>query len=336
MQPDASPFRHDHRFNEGNPLAEKNTLRAIVITAVMMVVEITGGYLLNSMALLADGWHMSSHALALGLSLGAYALARRLAGDGRFAFGTWKIEVLAGYSSALLLAVVAALMLFQSVERLFAPSAIHYDEAIAIAAVGLFVNLLCAWLLRDGHHGHHHGHAHHDHGHGHGHGHGHHHHDINLRSAYLHVIADAATSVLAILALLGGKYFGARWLDPAMGIVGAALVANWAVGLLRQSGKALLDADMDAPVVQEVRDAIAEHFPDAAISDLHVWRVGKGRYACILALVSARPLSAAAVRGCLAVHEELAHVTVEIAEAGSAPVAFFPVGTGARAERRAP
>ena len=330
--PDPSPYRHDHRFNEGNPLAEKNTLRATVITAVMMVVEIAGGYLLNSMALLADGWHMSSHALALGLSLGAYALARRLAGDGRFAFGTWKIEVLGGYSSALLLAVVAALMLFQSVERLFSPGAIHYDEAIAIAVVGLFVNLLCAWLLRDGHHGHAHGHDHHGHEH---HGHHHHHHDINLRSAYLHVIADAATSVLAILALLGGKYLGARWLDPAMGIVGAALVANWAVGLLRQSAKALLDADMDAPVVQEVRDVVAEHFPNAAISDLHVWRVGKGRYACILALVSDRPLSAAAVRGRLAVHEELAHVTIEIVQAGSAPVAFFPVGSHA-VERRAP
>lgn len=142
--------------------------------------------------------------------------------------------------------------------------------------------------------------------------------------------------MLAILALLGGKYFGARWLDPAMGIVGAALVANWAVGLLRQSGKVLLDADMDAPVVQEVREVVAEHFPYAAISDLHVWRVGKGRYACILALVSARPLNAAAVRGRLAVHEELAHVTVEIVEAGSLPFAFVPVGADVRAERCAP
>ena len=340
--PDASPYMHDHRFNDGNPLAEKNTLRATVITAVMMVVEIAGGYLLNSMALLADGWHMSSHALALGLSLVAYALARRLAFDQRFAFGTWKIEVLGGYSSALLLAVVAAMMLFQSVERLFSPSAIHYDEAIAIAILGLFVNLLCAWLLRDGHHhGHDHGHHAHHHGHDHGqhgdHAHHGHHHDINLRSAYLHVIADAATSVLAILALLGGKYFGARWLDPVMGIVGAALVANWAVGLLRQSGKVLLDADMDAPVVKEVREVVAEHFPYATISDLHVWRVGKGRYACILALVSARPLSAAAVRGRLAVHEELAHVTVEIVEAGSLPFAFVPTGgADVRVERRAP
>ncbi|WP_049621270.1 CDF family Co(II)/Ni(II) efflux transporter DmeF [Frateuria defendens] len=312
MQPDATPYAHSHQFNDGNPLAERNTLRAVVITAVMMVVEIAGGYVLNSMALLADGWHMSSHALALGLSVAAYALARKLAGDRRFAFGTWKIEVLGGYSSALLLGVVAALMLFQSVERLLSPSAIHYDEAIVIAVIGLAVNLLCAWLLKDGHH---HGHDHgHDHGHAHGHHHHHgHHHDINLRSAYLHVVADAATSVLAILALLGGKLFGAAWLDPVMGIVGAGLVANWAYGLLKQSGKVLLDAEMDSPVVQEIRDVVAEQFPQTAVSDLHVWRVGKGRYACILALVSHAPLTAAAVREQLAIHDELAHVTVEVA-----------------------
>jgi cation diffusion facilitator family transporter len=315
---------HVHRFNEGNLLAEKNTLRAVVITAVMMVVEIAGGYTLNSMALLADGWHMSSHALALGLSVGAYVLARRLAADARFAFGTWKIEVLGGYSSALLLGVVALLMLVQSVERLFEPAPIHYDEAVAIAAVGLLVNLLCAWLLKDGHHhdhGHDHGHPHHeDHGHA---GHAHHH-DINLRSAYLHVIADAATSVLAILALLGGKYFGANWLDPVMGIVGAGLVARWAASLLKQSGRILLDADMDAPVVQEIREVVARRMPRAAISDLHVWRVGKGRYACILGLVSQQPLTAAVVRGYLSVHEELVHVTVEIAHAHEPSMVFLP------------
>lgn len=322
--PDPSPFMHAHQFNEGNPLAEKNTLRAVAITTVMMVVEIAGGYALNSMALLADGWHMSSHALALGLSVGAYVLARRLATDTRFAFGTWKIEVLGGYSSALLLGVVAVLMLAQSVERLFAPAPIHYDEAVLIAAAGLLVNLLCAWLLKDGHH-HDHDHGH-DHGHHHSHGHaGHdHHHDINLRSAYLHVIADAATSVLAILALLGGKYFDANWLDPMMGIVGAGLVARWAVSLLKQSGRVLLDADMDAPVVQEIREVVAERMPHAAITDLHVWRVGKGRYACILSLVSHAPLTAAAVRGYLAVHEELVHVTVEIAGAHEPAMVFLP------------
>jgi cation diffusion facilitator family transporter len=319
--PDIAPHRHSHRFDEGGGQAERRTLYAVAITAAMMVVEIAGGYLLHSMALLADGWHMSSHALALGLSAAAYALARRLAHDGRFAFGTWKIEVLGGFSSALLLGVVAALMLFQSLARLFTPGTIRYDEAIAIAVLGLAVNLLCAWLLRDGHaHGHDHGH-HHGHAHAHG---GHdrhgdaHHHDINLRSAYLHVVADAATSVLAIAALAGGKYFGFAWLDPLMGIVGAVLVGRWAVGLLRQSGRVLLDAEMDSPVVEEIREVVAEKLPGAAISDLHVWRVGRASYACILALVSRAPLAPEEVRRHLAVHEELVHVTVEVVREGFA------------------
>ena len=316
--PDPAPFQHSHQFNEGNPLAEKNTLRAVIITAAMMVVEIVGGYALNSMALLADGWHMSSHALALGVSAGAYALARRLATDRRFAFGTWKIEILGGYSSALLLGVVAVLMLVQSVEHLIHPAPIHYSQAIPIAVVGLLVNLLCAWLLKDGH-----SHSH-DHGHAHGHG-GHaHHHDLNLRSAYLHVVADAATSVLAILALVGGKYFHIAWLDPVMGIVGSILVAQWAVSLIKQSGRILLDADMDAPVVEEVRDVVAEKLPGTAISDLHVWRVGKGRYACILGLVTDQPLTAGVVRAHLAVHEELVHVTVEITRTDAPTMIFLP------------
>ena len=305
---------HSHQFGTANPMAEKNTLRATIITLVMMVVEITGGYWLNSMALLADGWHMSSHALALGMAVMAYVMARRLASDQRFTFGTWKIEILGSYSSALLLCAVALLMLVQSVERLFSPQPIHYNEAIGIAIIGLLVNLLCAWLLKDADHGHHHHHGH-DHGHGdhdHGHDHGHEHQDMNLRAAYVHVMADAATSVLAIVALLGGKFYGAQWLDPLMGIVGAVLVAVWAWGLLRQAGRVLLDAEMDAPVVQEVRDVIRDDFPGAQITDLHVWRVSKDDYACIVALTSPSPISADAVRKALSIHEELVHVTVEV------------------------
>jgi cation diffusion facilitator family transporter len=308
---------HSHDFNPGNAAGERKTLIVTLITAAMMVVEIIGGYTLNSMALLADGWHMSSHALAMGLSLVAYVLARRYARDTRFAFGTWKIEILGGFSSALLLAGVAALMLFQSAERLFSPSAIHYDEAIVIAVIGLVVNLVCAWLLRDDHD--HHGHSHgHSHGHGHGHGHqhaeshGHGHHDVNLRSAYIHVIADAATSVLAILALFGGKLYGAAWLDPLMGVVGAVLVARWAVGLMRESGRILLDAEMDAPVVEEIRDVVRDELPGARIADLHVWRVARGSYACILALHEADGNTPEDVRRKLSIHEELVHVTVEI------------------------
>ncbi len=307
--PSTDSWEHSHVFDEGNPLAERNTRWVVIITAIMMVAEIAGGWVFNSMALLADGWHMSSHALALGLSVLAYGAARRFAADARFAFGTWKMEVLAGYTSALLLIMVAGLMLYQSVERLISPSTIHYDQAIAIAIVGLLVNLACAWLLKDGHghsHGSHHapdGHEHHSHGH---------HHDLNLRSAYVHVIADAATSVLAIVALIGGKVWGASWLDPVMGIVGAGLVAVWAVGLLRDSGRVLLDAEMDAPVVAEIREVIDASPVAATISDLHVWRVGKGMYACIVSLVTSADASPDYFKKQLQIHEELVHISVEI------------------------
>jgi cation diffusion facilitator family transporter len=293
-------WRHSHVFDEGNPLAERNTRWAVVLTAVMMVAEIIGGWMFNSMSLLADGWHMSSHALALGLSVLAYGAARRFAHDIRFAFGTWKIEVLGGYTSALLLVLVAGLMLYQSVERLISPTTIHYDQAIAIATVGLLVNLACAWLLKGEH-----GHDHHDHE-------THHHHDLNQRSAYLHVVADAATSVLAILALTGGKLWGASWLDPVMGIVGAGLVALWAYGLLRDTGRVLLDAEMNAPVVAEIREVIMVSPISAQISDLHVWRVGKGKYACILSLVTKDVVDPDYFKRQLSIHEELIHISVEV------------------------
>lgn len=307
-------WTHSHHFHQGNPLAERHTRWAMALTAAMMVVEIAGGWIFNSMALLADGWHMSSHALALGLSAMAYAAARHYAHDRRFSFGTWRIEVLAGYTSALVLVLVAGVMLVQSLQRLLSPQPIHYDEAIAIGVVGLLVNLACAWLLRDGH----------DHGHGHGHGHSHghagHHHDLNLHSAYLHVLADAATSVLAIVALFGGKLWGFDWLDPVMGLAGAGLVAVWAQGLLRDAGKVLLDAEMEAPVVEEIREVIAASPVPARISDLHVWRVGRGDYACIVSLVTAPGADPEYFKQQLRVHEELVHITVEIqsASAGAA------------------
>ena len=306
---------HPHVFNEGNPLAEKNTRRAVIFTAIMMVIEIAGGWAFNSMALLADGWHMSSHVLALGLSLFAYAAARRYATDARFAFGTWKMEVLAGYTSALALIGIALLMLYESVIRLVTPAPIHYTQAIAIAILGLLVNLVCAWLLKDSHG--------HDHGHGHGHDHHHvhgEHQDLNLRSAYIHVITDAATSVLAIVALIGGMLWGASWLDPVMGIVGGILVAIWAVGLIKQTGRVLLDAQMDDPVVQEVRDVIAESPIEAKICDLHVWKVGKGKYACIVSIATTSDASPEDFKQQLSVHEELVHITVEINRDGICPV----------------
>jgi len=291
-------------FDAGNPLAEVNVRRAMWLTIVMMIVEIAGGWWFNSMAVLADGWHMSSHALALGLSAFAYSFARRHARNHAYAFGTWKVEVLGGYSSALFLLGIAALMTFQSIERLMAPQAIHYDEAIAIAVVGLAVNLLCAWWLR----------GHHDHDHGHDHDHDHdRHQDLNMRSAYMHVLADAATSVLAIVALVGGLLWGAAWLDPVMGLVGAALVTVWAWGLLKDTGRILLDAEMDAPVVAEVREVIEKGAVPARITDLHVWRVGRAKYAVVVSVETSSAEGADYFRRALSIHEELAHVTVEVA-----------------------
>ena len=311
-----SNWIHDHVFHVSNEAAEKSTRIVMWITALMMVVEIAAGWWFNSMALLADGWHMSSHAVAIGLSAFAYATARRYARDPRFAFGTWKIEILGGFASAIFLLGVAVMMLVGSVERIVSPQAIRYQEAIVIAILGLVVNVVCALILGQAHH---HGHGH-SHGHGHGRDHhyahhGHHHHDLNLKSAYVHVIADAATSVLAIAALFGGWLFGWAWLDPLMGVVGAVLVAVWAKGLIADTAKVLLDREMDHPVVDEIREVV-ETGADAGetrIADLHVWRVGKQVYSCAMTVVTHdRSLTPDLVRQRLSVHEEVVHSTIEI------------------------
>jgi cation diffusion facilitator family transporter len=307
--PDLSRLTHQHVFNAGNPAAERGTRAVMWITATMMVVEILAGWWFNSMALLADGWHMSSHAVAIGLSAFAYAAARHYSNDPRFAFGTWKIEILAGFASAIFLLGVAGTMVFASVERIISPQTIHYQEAIAIAVLGLLVNIVCAVILgraHDHHHGH--GHDHHDEHH-------HHNHDLNLKSAYVHVIADAATSVLAIVALTGGLFYGWSWLDPVMGIVGAILVAVWAKGLLMETGKVLLDREMDHPVVDEIREVIELlNEPDKTeITDLHVWRVGKEAYSCAISIVTrSATLTPEQVREQLSQHEEIVHTTIEI------------------------
>jgi cation diffusion facilitator family transporter len=318
MHPAVEPA-HSHVFDLHNPVAERRTRQVMWLTIAMMVVEIAAGTLFGSMALLADGWHMSSHALALGVSAGAYALARRFAHDPRFAFGTWKIEVLGGYTSAVFLMGVAAYMGFESVKRLLSPAPIRFDEAIVVAVIGLVVNVVSAWLLAGGRHTHEHGHAEGDLDHA---GHAPHslHHDLNLRSAYLHVLADAATSVFAIVALIGGNYFGAPWLDPLMGVAGAVLVGRWAIGLLRDTGRVLLDAEMDAPVVGEIRQVLHELPQPSTLRDLHVWRVGKGKYACIVSIATDADVTAVAVQKQLAAHGELVHVTVEVTSLG-APLA---------------
>ena len=311
---DLSRWTHTHDFNphgQEQKKAERGTRLVLALTVAAMLLEIGAGWWTGSMALLADGWHMSSHVLAIGLSAFAYAAARRLAKDTRFAFGTWKIEVLAGFASAILLAGVAALMVAGSLERLLAPQPIRYAEAIAVALLGLAVNVASAFILGGAHdHGHGHGHSH-SHAHGHDHG----HEDLNLKAAYIHVIADAATSVLAIAALACGWAWGWDWMDPVMGIVGAVLVGVWAKGLIVETGKVLLDREMDAPVVAEIREAI-ENPPDAGctrVSDLHVWRVSKDVYACALTVVTHdRALTADALRQRIAIHEEVAHSTIEI------------------------
>jgi cation diffusion facilitator family transporter len=301
---------HAHEFDEVNPLAERRTRWVVLLTALTMIVELVAGWIYKSMALLADGWHMSSHVIALGLSVAAYAFARRLRQDDRFAFGTWKIEVLGGYTSALMLAGVALFMVYECVGRLLHPMAIAYTQALAVAALGLLVNLVSAVLLAGAAHGHAHEHDPGDPEHGLAHEHVHA--DLNLRSAYIHVAADAATSVLAIIALAGGKYFHLSWLDAGVGLFGSGVVAVWAWSLLRSTGRSLLDAEMDAPVVAEIRQALRDSPVPAEIHDLHVWRVGKGKYACIVGLTTAAPATPEYFRSLLQVHKEIVHITVEV------------------------
>jgi cation diffusion facilitator family transporter len=292
---DLTVWQHDHDFGTAaERYAERRTRWVVGLTFAAMLVELAAGWLTGSMALLADGWHMASHVGALGIAAWAYRFARRHASDARYTFGTGKVTALAGYSSALFLGAVAAWMAWESVARLWAPVDIHYAEAMIVAAFGLGVNLASAWLLD------------HDHGHDH-----HEHIDHNLRAAYLHVLADALTSVLAIVALGGGLLFGWAFLDPVMGIVGALVVGRWAFGLARDSAGVLLDAEDHGEVDAEVREIIGA-LPDHEVADLHLWRIGPTSRACILSLVSHTPLAVEEYRARLAAIHGLDHVTIEI------------------------
>lgn len=282
----------------------------IALTASMMLVEIVAGTLYGSMALVADGWHMSTHAGAMLIAVLAYRFARRHAGNPRFTFGTGKLGDLAGFASAIVLALIALLIGWESLVRLTQPIPIDFNQAIAVAVVGLGVNLVCAWLLKDDHaHHHHHGHEHHhsnDEHHAPGKG-----RDNNLRAAYLHVLADALTSVLAIVALLVGRSYGWLWADPAMGVVGALVIARWSWGLIRDSGSVLLDAAVEGQDVrQEIREAMAP--TGSQVTDLHVWQVGPGHFAAIVSLMAREPREPAAYKALLAHIHELSHVTVEV------------------------
>lgn len=311
---------HDHFFlGKDHNRNESRVWLVIALTASMMVIEIAAGTYYGSMALVADGWHMSTHAGALLIAALAYRYARRHARDSNFTFGTGKFGDLAGFASAIILALVAILIGWESLLRLLDPVSIGFEQAIAVAVVGLAINLACAWLLRNDHSHHHHGHGHHGHGH-----HGHHEHadghaheagasgqDNNLRAAYLHVLADALTSVLAIVALVLGRIYGWLWADALMGVVGALVIARWSWTLIRDAGGVLLDTvPQEGNLKSEIRRAV-EHNGDH-ITDLHVWKIGPGHHAAIVALSSTEPKAPSHYKTLLGKIHELSHVTVEV------------------------
>lgn len=297
-------WQHEHVFlGEQHARHERRTWFVVALTAAMMVAEIAGGTIFGSMALVADGWHMSTHAAALAIAALAYLFARRHAQDARFAFGTGKLGELAGFSSAIILALIALLIGYESAIRLMSPVSIYFGEAAAVAAVGLAVNVASAWLLFDDDHHHHH--HHHDDGHAH-----HHHHDSNIRAAYVHVLADALISVLAIVALLAGRYLGWVWLDPVIGIVGALVILQWSIGLMRTAGSVLLDVVPDEKLAATVRAKL--EIDGDRVCDLHLWHLGPGHTGLIAAIVSDNPKPPSAYKQRLAAIEGLSHVTIEV------------------------
>src|SRR6266571_4441168 len=297
LRTDHSRFGKRHDFVPDFSHAERRTRIVIGVTAVMMIVEIVAGLMSRSMALLADGWHMSTHVLAFLITAVAYYFARTQARNARFSFGTGKIGILGGFTSAVVLSIVALLMAGESVHRLFVPLEIHFNEAIGIACLGLLVNLGCAFLLADRHHETGSGSSHRE--------------DLNLRAAYLHVLADAFTSVLAITALTGGKFFGWAWLDPVVGIVGSVVVFSWAYTLLRDTSGILLDrTPPSSDLPDQIRRAV-ESDGDSLVTDLHVWQVGIGKFAAMVSVVAHEPKSSDSYRELLREHDELVHVTIE-------------------------
>jgi len=304
------PWTHDHVFlGPKHDRNERRTWFVVALTTVMMVGEIAAGSLFGSMALLADGWHMATHAAALGIAAAAYLFARQHARNSRFAFGTGKFGDLAAFSSAIILSLIAVQIFYESVIRLVHPVAIAYGEAIAVAALGLGVNLISAWLLRDSHDHDHHGHGH-SHGSSHGSSPGHRHHDNNLRAAYIHVLADAATSVLAIAALVIAMYSQWVWADPAVGIIGSLVIASWAFGLIRDSGAVLLDVSVDKNLEAVIRDRLETR--GDRVTDLHLWQVGPGHRAAVISVISDHPLPSATYKRRLNGLRGLSHVTIEV------------------------
>ena len=292
-------WQHSHVFlGARHDRHERRTWFVVALTAAAMVAEIIGGHLFGSMAVVADGWHMSTHAGALGIAALAYRFASRHARDARFTFGTGKVGELAAFTSAVILAMIAAAIGYEAVTRLFAPVAINFTEATWLAGFGLCVNLASAWLLSAG--GHHHDHGHHEHrGH-----------DTNIRAAYVHVLADAMTSVLAIVGLLAGRFFGWVWMDPLMALVGVCVILSWSFGLVRTAGTVLLDMVPDGSLAGTIRKRL--EVDGDRVSDLHLWRLGPGHAGLIAAVVSDRPQKPSAYKQRLEGIDGLSHVTVEV------------------------
>jgi cation diffusion facilitator family transporter len=309
---DLTPFSHSHHFGDEGAAGRTRALWWVTwITLATMVVELVAGYWAGSLALVADGWHMGTHAFALGGAALAAQVSQRVRNSARFAFGGWKVEVLAAYTSGLLLLVIGVWIGLDALRALQAPRQVAYGEAMAVAALGLAVNVVCAAILaRAGGQAHtHHGHQHaHDHDHVHKHGHAH---DHNFSAAYIHVLADALTSVLAIAALAGGLWWGLGWLDPAVAVVGAVVIGRWAVGVVRESARALVDASAPPKLAAQVR-ALIEGDGDAKLADLHVWQVGHGCYAAALSIVADRPQAAADYGARLKAVRALRHATIEV------------------------
>lgn len=291
-------LQHSHSFSGHNHHGEKRTFYVLLLTLTTMVVEITAGTVYGSMALLADGWHMGTHAAAFCITLFAYRYAKKHESSERFSFGTGKVSVLGGYTSAVSLGIVALLMFVESLERLFNPQAIQFNEAIIVACIGLVVNVVSMFLLGEHHH-------HHDHSHDHE----HHHHDHNLRAAYLHVLADTLTSLLAIVALIFAKFYGWNWLDAVMGMVGALVISKWTLNLLRQTSPILLDENINESYSQQIR---AELAPFADVTDLHIWKVSGHHYSAAITLVSHSELSLDEYKQKLLKFDKINHLTLEV------------------------
>lgn len=294
---------HEHQFARTHTQAETRTQWVVLITACTMVAEIVVGMFSGSMALLADGFHMGTHVFALGITLFAYRFARRHTANPSFTFGTGKVGSLAGFASSIVLGMVAAGVAIESISRLLHPSEIQFAQAFTVATVGLIVNLACAVMLRPSHHGHEDGEDH-DHHH-------HHHHDHNLRAAFLHVLADAMTSLTAMAALVCVRFWGLNWMDPTIGIVGSIVIAVWAVGLLRETGRTLLDAGVDQATVAKIK-ATLESDSDNQVSDLHVWSLGGGALSVAVSVVTHNPRPAAHYKRLLDPLGMIQHATVEV------------------------